>query len=178
MKYIKSFHPFSILEVKKEIYDTLKLVGSKMPIVLQPRSVSDSLVYEPQVQDSEPSQKPLGLFYSYGTTWIDWIKYNEPDWMTEDVYYMDIRGGNIKKIHTIEEMNSFGEEYGEKLRNNIISIDWKRVSEEYDGIEIGEWHEDYFRALNYHKLWYQSWDIGQGCIWGKGVKVNLTKFGG
>ena len=179
MKYIKNFRELSLLEVRTEVYNILKVAGSKMKIVMSPRSIKGEFKYSPKPQEDEPLLKPNGLYYSYGTTWIDWVKDNEPDWEGDDVYYLDTNDSKILKLNTLEDIVEFGQTYGVKYegRKNILRINWKEVSKKWSGIEIGQLVDDHFSTISlYREPWYEAWGVGQGCIWGEGVVRALSKF--
>lgn len=45
----------------------------------------------------------------------------------------------------------------------VYEIDWKKVTEEYQGIIISPYI--WQRRLAPHTMWYYGWDVASGCIW-------------
>ena len=118
--------------------------------------------------------KPKGLWYSFGTQWLSLFKDDE---MSAG---LDIKKNNFKliivneckilKIKNVKEFDEF-----EKTYKYGYGIDWKKVYNNYDGIEI--YNENNFQYLFDKKTnnWYKTWDIGSGCIW-KNCKINAEKI--
>ena len=48
-----------------------------------------------------------------------------------------------------------------KYQYNDVLIDWEKVSQDYDGIEICP----YLLGKRMTIDWYYSWDVSSGCIW-------------
>jgi hypothetical protein len=136
---------------------------------------SDTLVFE-NVPDSKQkvSHKPIGLWYSFGNQWLEWCKYEMPEWVKKNTFKLNITGCNILKITTPEQFKDFEREYLVDVFGLFKSIDWPRVTTKYDGIEIYDPENNYegiwsVRGNDSH--WYNTWDIGSGCIW---RKCNVT----
>jgi hypothetical protein len=113
--------------------------------------------------------KPNGFWYSIESEWKDWCESEMSQWIKPNWFSVDLDMEKILVIQTPFELSSFQKKY--RVFNSSISIDinWKRVKENYSGIEI----------LNYHELkrfshvsggvcdfiWLYGWDINSGCIW-------------
>ncbi len=121
--------------------------------------------------------KPMGLWYAIGDSWLDWCVGEEFGGIGKYIYDIELNPkANIKFIDTEEDVFSFSKKYrrtdGFYANFPSVHIDWKRVVEEYDGVEINP----YFRNLRFaHDLmWYYSWDVPSGCIWKAGAKKKIT----
>ena len=119
----------------------------------------------PLINSDELSDKPNGLWYSFGTQWLDWCEEQQPEWIMKNTFKLEIKYCNILKITNIEEFVNFEETYSFTVER-YKSIKWHGVMIAYDGIEI--YDKNNFKRLpvktnNYH--WYNTWDIGSGCIW-------------
>ena len=78
---------------------------------------------------------------------------------------------NMLVLRTPEQIIEFNEEYGsvpewanDKSLSRITRshyIDWPRITEEYNGIEINP----YQWSLRHELMWYYGWDVSSGCIW-------------
>ena len=52
------------------------------------------------------------------------------------------------------------------------SIDWQRVLEDYDGIEVNPYF--YELRLTHNLIWYYGWDVPSGCFWKASAKKKIT----
>lgn len=118
---------------------------------------------------SDSCDKPNGLWYQINGSWEEWCKYNMPQWLgpnSRGAYKVnfEIDKTNVLVIETLEEFDLFHNIYcsPHPFLKSESFINWKKVSETYDGIEIS----DYFfeRRLEEHCSWYYTWDVASGCI--------------
>ncbi len=131
--------------------------------------------------------KPCGLWYEFDGSWRDWCQSEMPDWIANRwLYRVETDPScNILRIEGVEQFLLFNQEYLTKtalavaMEEQGISpsrmergIEWRRVAERYDGIEINPylWH---FRH-NMDTMWYYGWDCASGCLWRpKGTVLEL-----
>jgi hypothetical protein len=101
--------------------------------------------------------KPVGLWYTLSSAWIDWMRSEQPSWLEDVNYIYEIKPNydRILRITSLQELRSFGEEYDAYG----YGIDWPTVAVQWDGIEINP-HQH-----GYTEEWYRSWDIASGCVW-------------
>lgn len=112
--------------------------------------------------------KPDGLWYCVGFGWLDFTTRDFQSFYTvgNRVYPFEISldGLNVLKITNYEELVAFEKAYSAppqfKFRDNF-DINWVKVAESYDGIEIAP----YLYEARYEHRWYQGWDVASGCIW-------------
>lgn len=106
------------------------------------------------------SHKPRGLWYAPGREWIDWMRYEMPNWLNNVNYvYRIVPSGTVLKLQTSQEVRDFHNKF--KSRDGQ-EINWGAVTEEYDGVEIIPYQPD----LRYSNIgWYYTWDLASGCIW-------------
>jgi hypothetical protein len=119
--------------------------------------------------------KPKGLWYSFGTQWLSLCKdetYGSGLEILKNNFKLTINECNILKIKNVKEFNDFERKYRYEYG---YGIDWKKVYKAYDGIEI--YNENNFQYLFDKKRnkWYDTWDIGSGCIW-KNCKITTEKI--
>lgn len=121
---------------------------------------------------SEPKQKsdfkPRGFWYACGDDWIRWcrgerFRTNE----LKNVFLLNLDFSNILLLDTVKKIEEFNREY-----KDGYFIDWRKVSEQYNGIEICPYQWDLRLKLN----WYYTWDVASGCIWDKQAVKNITKI--
>jgi hypothetical protein len=188
-------HPF--IHISPNIIDFSKLKTPKRGSWL-----GDSWTYNPN-----------GLWYSCGMSWINWINnyksqndkkisaylsedkdgYVKGAWLPMYVYEIKTDNLNIKRISNCAELAEFCEIYKNPRAITVGEyIDWKRVYNEFDGLQIcpfggycGE-HKDMlkklYKAYNYDQLgqmalfgkisiqdiphlWHLHWETATGVIW-------------
>jgi len=158
--------------IKEELNKTLRENDQANPgRVFRSPTLFDGFRNTSQIND--PNIKPNGLWYSCGSEWDDWCESEMPDWIDRapHVYNLQINPSNMLIIRTGEELEAFNEEFGS---GDIPLIDWKKVAEQYDGIEICPYQWDYRLANNF--LWYYGWDVASGCIWNEGGFKSVEKI--
>jgi hypothetical protein len=124
--------------------------------------------------------KPRGLWYSIGKEWINWCNSEMPGWISKYNHILDIDTSRILIISTGEDVKRLERKYQgreqefEKWGNRYITIDWDRLSRDFDGIEIRNYYdirfsrdeESRFSETPWHEnLWFGFWDVPSGCIW-------------
>jgi len=121
---------------------------------------------------SHSSDKPKGLWYQINDSWEEWCKYEMPQWLgpnSRGAYKVNIEidKSNVLVIETLEQFDEFHETFCTDNPNTRYlkksNINWKRVCNLYDGIEISNYF--YERRLDDNCDWYYTWDIASGCIW-------------
>jgi len=125
-----------------------------------------------QEENHNVIDKPSGLWYAVGTEWIEWIESEMPHWMGKTFYKIEI-SNKVLKIDTAKKFEELMKKYGEVRRipglkysrKHNLYINWKKVAEDYSGIEIApyRWH------YRHEYMWYYGWDVASGCIWKKAV---------
>jgi hypothetical protein len=125
--------------------------------------------------------KPKGLWYSVGNSWAEWCHGN--DWhLGQIVYKIFVDYDKIIHLSSHEQLKDFSEKYNKKAIVGITSldlgsrydnIDWEKVYEKFNGIEISPYLYDYEKT----PFWYYGWDCASGCIWNKNAikKVELLE---
>ena len=118
--------------------------------------------------------KPSGLWVSVETgdpnshNWRDWCLAEEYG-LEKLAYASEIylhSGANLLHLDTVEAMHEFNAEYMcYTIPEAIIinEVDWRPVTERYQGIIIAPYH--YELRLNNDFFWYYTWDCASGCIW-------------
>jgi hypothetical protein len=120
------------------------------------------------IQDNEYSKKPNGLWYSIDDQWLEWCN-GKPDWIRKYRYTLEI---DLSRFIVIDGPFSLGiflhrfsayETLTPSLK--LSFIEWEKVQENYDGIEI----INYFRLRSMpgsiYYPWLLSWDVSGGCVW-------------
>lgn len=147
-----------------KISDDMRIHMSKKPFELERR------VYSQRID-----AKPTGFWYGLGNEWIDWTRYEMPNWIGKYIYKVDIDKSNILEIKTHRDLMVFNRQYQSLKsvtgyrREKGEAIDWDVISKKYDGIEINPYQQE----ARYQYMWYYGWDIASGCIWNLN-KVKLT----
>lgn len=160
-------------EVSSDVYNKLTSEYSDARIIM---SHEDEIKFRATPNSAqEIRSKPRGLWYGIGSSWVDWVKSEMPDWETDNVFKIDINESNILIIRNYEEITEFDKEYGVPYRTSYktyTNIDWGKVANNYGGIEIAPYIYEARRTIE----WYYTWDVASGCIWGDGVIKNVEKI--
>lgn len=129
----------------------------------------DAIILHPVSQDDLTRwHKPNGFWYEVDGDWQRWVT-DEGffDLAKVTVYDVNLKGVNLLRLNTAEKLFDFNAEYGmPALEHNpeypmFHNIDWPRVAERYDGIEIAPYQWRYRMDM----MWYYSWDCASGVIW-------------
>jgi hypothetical protein len=118
----------------------------------------------------EGGPKPVGLWYAVGFGWLDFTTHEHTSFYQYDqhIYAFEISldGLNVLRITNYDELVKFEKQYA-ITKDDPYSmlkgwdINWAKVAESYDGIEIAPY---IYKARMTHK-WYYGWDVASGCIW-------------
>ena len=121
--------------------------------------------------------KPEGLWYSIGSSWIDWCLGAQFGGIGKYIYEVELNPkSNIFILDTEDKVMGFSEKYRKTddfyVTLKTINIDWKKVMEDFDGIEINP----YFQELRFdnYLIWYYGWDVPSGCLWKSTAKKKIT----
>lgn len=138
-------------------------------------------------QISDAIGKPVGLWYGFGGSWMEWCLSEMPDWMKPHLYEVLVDSAKVRRITNIEEFEKFEDEYfylsdfdrrmqeilpitlppyGLRSRDLFLvgNIDWTRVAQDYSGVEI----TPYLYKKRLSSRWYYGWDCAAGCVWQSG----------
>lgn len=160
----------SIHEISNELYNKIQNEHFNDRIIM---SNNDKIFFNPVEKQTEDGTKPKGLWYGIGSSWIDWVRNEMPDWEADNVFKININEDKILKITSTEELLDFNRKYGVKS-NFYNNINWDKVSKDYSGIEISPYQ--YKLRLNRDVFWYYGWDVASGCIWGDNTIINVEKL--
>ncbi len=124
-------------------------------------SVND--IYDIQ-QPSRGSEKPFGLWYSHGRSWVGWLAEQRLSWSNHrlsaitHIYQVYLRKERICFVSNEQEFDEFEERFAHRDKSRVR---WDKVAKKYDGIDIR------FLRNKAHDpaSWYCAWDVSSGCIW-------------
>lgn len=134
-----------------------------------------------------PSDKPEGLWYSYGDHWFQFILGDgETLGVKRYVYKINIDTKFVLRLRGAKAIDGFTEEYGPggshvdpndgaamlRWLARLNWINWTRLSKNYAGIEIAPYC--WARRLTMHTQWYYSWDVASGVVWDKKAVKKVT----
>jgi hypothetical protein len=117
--------------------------------------------------------KPKGLWYACGFDWVEWCE--GENFRLEGIkhkFVLDIDFSDILVLDNNEKILDFSKKYGSDTKHEYVMINWKKVSEDYSGLEICP----YSWGLRMKLMWYYGWDVASGCIWNKDVVININKL--
>jgi hypothetical protein len=159
-------------EVSDELYDALKNIHSNDRIIMS--SNSEITFKQIPIEKQTVTTKPRGLWYGIGSSWVDWVRSEMPDWEVDNIFKIDINTDRMLLISTSEELLAFNKKYGAVLSEHYSAIDWAKVASDYGGIEISPYN--YKLRMNREVFWYYGWDVASGCIWDEGIVTGVTKL--
>jgi len=144
----------SIGDMIENIYPNDRLIFSK-----------EKIINFKNVTEQQIDYKPKGLWYGFGNSWFNFLKWDAPKWFKNynHIHILKPNQNNILSISSIEELSNFTNNYKIKNEFDWNLIDWKKVSQYYSGIEINPYI--YKARLDKNFGWYYGWDIASGCIW-------------
>ena len=140
------------------------------------RIFSTDILYRSFIKDTNKKSilgiKPCGLWYSIGDSWLEWCIGEDFPGIGRYLYEVELNPkANILFLSTKNDVCSFNKEYIKKDKI-FNSINWPKVMEDYDGIEVNPYFEE-LRYSFHNLLWYCSWDIPSGCIWNSNAKNKI-----
>lgn len=153
-----------LVELKKELIDSGVTDSTRLHLTL------DNDLKKTDTKQRDRGPKPMGLWYAVGFGWLDFTTSEHTSFYEYGnrvhAFEISLDGLNIFKITNYDELVKFEELYlvpGETKysMNNNWDINWAKVAENYDGIEIAPY---IYKARMGH-AWYYGWDVASGCIW-------------
>ena len=120
------------------------------------------------VQQEKPihaMEKPKGLWYGCGDSWITWTKTEMPHMLEKARYLYEVKlGEEIIQISNDDELTDFQSNFGFTTQFYERAIDWDNIqSQDYHGVEICPYQGQ--RRMKALSEWYYPWDVASGCIW-------------
>lgn len=108
--------------------------------------------------------KPRGFWYEVNGEWREWCG-AENFGTGRYIHEVQLNDCNVLIIDTATKLDRFHNDFQivQQLSPKfaLIEIDWKRVSDNYDGVEIAP----YQYQRRYKFMWYYGWDCASGVIW-------------
>ena len=81
---------------------------------------ADSIKFKSKIYTEKyVHNKPEGLWYGMGDSWIDWVRHEMPAWESNNLFKLDLDESKIIKLNNEEELLAFNEKYGEELCGTI-----------------------------------------------------------
>jgi len=134
------------------------------------------------VTQNNATLKPNGLWYSVGSSWLEWCIANECKLNSIYIHELTINEDLIIKVTNEAEFDALVAKYGiddEKYEAAIgLSLNyfrrpnWQALTNKYAGIEIAP----YLWSKRLNELWYYGWDCASGCIWDKAAIYNVQLY--
>jgi len=169
---MKKFNEFINESVQQKIKADDKIIMSAERII-KPRNVDQKTAIGNYGKQGGKSYKPTGLWYSYNTEWIDFVKTSLPPEFKKDyIHKIELKYKKIIILKGYSEYDAFNKKYSSPLSattNHMFDpIAWNQVQDDgWYGIELISPHmADY--------AWANSWDISSGCIWDKRAIKKIT----
>lgn len=137
---------------------------------------------EPRAQSLEPTSKPKGLWYEVNADWRRWCRDEMPEWIADRHLHRIVLGDErMLELRGVAQMDRFVSEFhvsefvsGRWFTGDMDrGIEWARVAERWDGIEIAPY---IWRRRLDGPMWYYGWDCASGVIWQpRGVRLEWMR---
>lgn len=164
-----------IKEVSDSEFDMILNDYSNERIII---SENNNINFNSVIQDNKQPQKPKGLWYGFGDSWLNWVRNEMPEWESDYLFHLKVDQSKVLRLSTYDELIKFSKEY-KLVDSNLpafgfdtMGIDWIEVSKKYSGIEI----VPYIFKARLELSWYYSWDVASGCIWNNDAIVSLKNI--
>lgn len=155
-------------EITEEAYELLKTKYKNSRVIM---SKEEQITFR-ESTDQRIGRKPTGLWYGIGSSWIDWIRSEMPEWEKDYTHILNADLSNMKVIRNYEQLLEFHNEYHVSDGYGTNTIDWNKVAQKYSGIEIAPFIRNYNSDID----WYYTWDVASGCIWKSNAIIDITKL--
>ena len=176
----KILNEYSLDEVSKDIYDYIQNHPDNR-FILSP----EQLINFKDKPDQRTTYKPKGLWYGFGTSWLDWVRSQMPDWEKDykSIFLLEINESSVLRLSSKEELVEFTKKYSpshNSIDPSSISyfernlIDWSMVANNYAGIEINPYI--YSARMDRFTNWYYPWDVASGCVWNRDGILSIKKI--
>lgn len=161
------------MAVRQDILDAVSIQPDQRTTLLSGPIDLSGLTGSPANQpDYGQGIKPKGLWYGFGTNWVDFVK--DPvnqmldRYAPEYFYKLDVATTSIQNydqnkvllLQTSEDLAEFQQRLGFQRIGGFLMGNWKKVSALFGGIEISD---DLVSSF--------GWDIRSGCVWNKAAII-------
>jgi len=163
--------PIQIASQYPSIYYAYDHVNDDDRVTLSKEQINTSRTY---TQPSPNPNKPNGIWYAFAMSWYETVIGGGLDRRTflgsnPYVYKIDLTAANIKYLNR-DNIREFENTYKQE-QNTKPTIDWNRVANDFDGIELTTDPD----SLSNSYPWLRGWDIVSGCIW-NAANVTLQRI--
>jgi len=126
------------------------------------------------------SHKPEGIWFGIGSSWIDWVEHNMPEWASPTILKIDVNFSKIFHIRKDKDLDIFSEKYAYKsdAMKGMWQGDWDAISKDYDGIIHWKHPSGSFRMFSDdpRSIWW-GWDVRSGVVWNPAAIKSLNVIG-
>lgn len=112
------------------------------------------------------AEKPEGIWYGFGDSWIRDVVLDVPDWLATYAYTIEVDENKLKNISKFG-MDIFMQEYGDEDFHQKYK--WDKMSKTYMGAETRD-------RVVIDKLLY-TWATISGCIWNPACIIAFKEIG-
>jgi hypothetical protein len=121
--------------------------------------------------------KPAGLWYGCGTTWLDWLETMASGISTKEtqIWSLKIDMSKVKSITSEKELQKFSymsADHSKYSHHGPTTMDWNRASQKFSGIECCPYPVTTDTKAQMKFIWYFALDVASGCIWDASAITN------
>jgi len=154
--------------MKVKILSTDRIVNTK-DSDLSFKNTNQSIRYD--------SYKPSGLWYGFGSSWLDWVASEMPERKYKHLYKIEVNPSKLLVLNNERKVKLFAINFGlnKEKWEWTTEINWELVAKKYSGVEFNP----YFYSLRLKPTmvgWYSGIDVASGCVWNKDAIKKIVKL--
>jgi hypothetical protein len=111
--------------------------------------------------------KPIGFWYGFGTSWVDWCyanRYGDPSRGVLHQLHV-ARPERVLQLVSEADMRAFLREYRDPTLRTFSNIRWGVLATQVAGIEFPAYQHAHVFEQHDTWGWTYGWDCASGCIW-------------
>ena len=134
-----------------------------------------------------PNGKPRGLWYCFGTEWLEYCLSNFEGWFGDHLRGYELILDDSKILHvegSMKGISNLYEVYGDFRYDSLPIIKWDEVGKDYAGVEFFPYNK--LDIFNMKDLGYtleasllfafiSSLDVASGCIWNDSAILEIKE---
>lgn len=148
-------------ELVKKVQKQFKKINKRIHISYAPFTIDTGKV----VQQPVFADKPEGIWYGMGDSWIKDVIAGIPEWLAPYAYVIEVDESKIKNISKFG-MDIFMQEYGDE--DYPQKYKWDKMSKMYSGAETKD-------KVVVDKLLH-TWATISGCIWNPKAIISMKEI--
>jgi len=148
-------------DLAKRVQKQFKKINKRIHISYTPFSIDMNKI----VQQPVFSEKPEGIWYGLGDSWIKDVILDVPEWLATYAYVIEVNESKIKTISKFA-MDLFMQEFGDE--DFPQKYKWDKLSKTFMGAEVKD-------KVVVDRLLH-TWATVSGCIWNPSCIISFKEI--